>query len=477
MNFRLSLLIPILAALGVPCRSAEPASSASSQKVQATFANDVSITPTALNTLLSNPGMGMQTFYKTKATDTNNGTLPLGAAYTRYIWSQFEPSQGDFSFKRIVNDYNAARAQGQDYCTRMSPYDNMSSGPQWLRNLGVSGYTYNQSGGSTQWAPNMDDPRVKAEFQKLVQALGARFDGQPGFGPIDIGSLGIWGEWHNWRAIISSINGNAPGSVGSEIPMPPSATCKWYVDQFFTCFPRTIKIMGSGEPVDTVTTLTLAYALGRGAGWRGDALGDSYHMKNRYPQALPGGANDTHWQTAPVYFEPYPWSRITGSLLTQTVDFALSMHASVVHDRRWTFTSSQMPEINRLLMSLGYRFVLNNLSYPATATAGQQMTLTMAWRNVGVAPTCRNDVLAVQIRGSSGTPVLTSNTGIAVKDWLPGSYTVTPTVTLPAGLPPGAYTVAIGIVDPATMNPVVQLAIEGRDANGWYPIGPAFTIN
>jgi uncharacterized membrane protein len=131
-----------------------------------------------------------------------------------------------------------------------------------------------------------------------------------------------------------------------------------------------------------------------------------------------------------------------------------------------------MPEINRLLMSLGYRFVLNNLSYPATATAGQQMTLTMAWRNVGVAPTYRNDVLAVQIRNSSGTPVLTSNTGIAVKNWLPGTtYTVTPTVTLPAGLTPGTYTVALGIVDPTTMKPVVQLAIQGRDANGWYPLG------
>ena len=73
-----------------------------------------------------------------------------------------------------------------------------AGGPQWLRNLGVSGYTYSQEGGPTLWAPNMDDPTVKAEFQKLVQALGARFDGLPGFGPIDIGSVGLWGEWHNW---------------------------------------------------------------------------------------------------------------------------------------------------------------------------------------------------------------------------------------------------------------------------------------
>ena len=130
-----------------------------------------------------------------------------------------------------------------------------------------------------------------------------------------------------------------------------------------------------------------------------------------------------------------------------------------------------MPEIKRLLMSLGYRFVLNSLSHPAAVTAGQQMTLTMIWQNVGVAPSYRNDVLAVQIRNSAGTPILTSNTGIAIKKWLPGGPNpVTPTVTLPAGLAPGTYTVAIGIVDPSTMKPVVQLAIQGRDADGWYPL-------
>ena len=172
----------------------------------------VTVTPVVSTGLFSNPGMGMGTHYQTKATDPNNGTIPLGAENLRYGWSEIEPSWGDFSFTRIVNDYNAAQAQGQGFLTRIMAYgsDAGGGGPDWLRNLGVSGYTYSP-GGPTLWAPNMDDPTVKAEFQKLVQALGARFDGVPGFGPIDIGSIGLWGEWHNWHAFISSINGNAPG--------------------------------------------------------------------------------------------------------------------------------------------------------------------------------------------------------------------------------------------------------------------------
>ena len=82
-------------------------------------------------------------------------------------------------------------------------------------------------------------------------------------------------------------------------------------------------------------------------------------------------------------------------------------------------------------------------------------------------------MVAVQIRNSSGTVVSTTNTGIAVKNWLPGTYTVTPSVTLPAGLAAGTYTIAIGIVNPTTMLPDIQLAIQGRDANGWYRWAPS----
>ena len=53
----------------------------------------VAIHPIELDDVISNPGMGLQTFYNTKATDPNNGTLPLGSAYTRYYWSDLAAPQ------------------------------------------------------------------------------------------------------------------------------------------------------------------------------------------------------------------------------------------------------------------------------------------------------------------------------------------------------------------------------------------------
>ena len=58
-----------------------------------------------------------------------------------------------------------------------------------------------------------------------------------------------------------------------------------------------------------------------------------------------------------------------------------------------------------------------------------------------------------------------------VGKWLPGRFNVEEILTLPATTPQGACHLSVGIVDPATMQPVVRLAIEGRDPDGWYPVG------
>ena len=148
--------------------------------------------------------MGLETFYGTAATEfPNKGTLPLGPAYTRYYWSQFEPSEGNFSFTQMVNDYNAAQAQGQDYCIRIMPYDESHSGPGWLQAMGVSGYNSNSG-----WFDSVGSQHGRSDGQGRVPeagpGLGRRFDRLPGFGPIDIGSVGLWGEWHIWATSIIS---------------------------------------------------------------------------------------------------------------------------------------------------------------------------------------------------------------------------------------------------------------------------------
>jgi hypothetical protein len=58
-----------------------------------------------------------------------------------------------------------------------------------------------------------------------------------------------------------------------------------------------------------------------------------------------------------------------------------------------------------------------------------------------------------------------------IRKWLPGDVIYDGAVFLPADLPPGEYDLEIALVDPATREPKVKLAIAGVAPDGWYPMG------
>jgi hypothetical protein len=91
----------------------------------------------------------------------------------------------------------------------------------------------------------------------------------------------------------------------------------------------------------------------------------------------------------------------------------------------------------------------------------------MAWENVGVAPPLVDAKLAVRLSGPSVAVIPTS---VSIKGMLPGAQAVGETVALPGTLAAGSYDMAVGVVD-TKGKAVVRLAIAGRDADGFYPLG------
>ena len=52
--------------------------------------------------------------------------------------------------------------------------------------------------------------------------------------------------------------------------------------------------------------------------------------------------------------------------------------------------------------------------------------------------------------------------------WLPGRHDASLEVAIPKDAAPGRYHFSLALLEPSTREPAVQLAIEGRDAQGWY---------
>jgi hypothetical protein len=133
--------------------------------------------------------------------------------------------------------------------------------------------------------------------------------------------------------------------------------------------------------------------------------------------------------------------------------------------------------------------VLKEMTHPGGVRAGEAWTLSMKWQNKGSAPCYRPYRLAYRFddgRGCRKTIV----SSVAVSKWMPGSVevgtrafldnppdlpdgelnSVADSITIPADLPPGEYTMSLAVVDSQTAVPVVRLGIQGRAADGWYPL-------
>ena len=63
------------------------------------------------------------------------------------------------------------------------------------------------------------------------------------------------------------------------------------------------------------------------------------------------------------------------------------------------------------------------------------------------------------------------------KDLPPGSVNeITDSISLPADLPPGDYTLSITVVGVITEEPAIKLGIAGRSQDGWYPLSKVTVV-
>jgi len=423
--------------------------------------NLVKVEPKETDELLANPGMGWQTFYQFADEDPNLDGLPSGSAYIRFYWRTLEPEEGKINFAMLDDMLAHARRVGQKMSFRVmiacTDSDMPSGAPDWLRAKGCKGYEYRYQGrGRTYWVPDFDDPIFKQAHFRLIRELGKRYDGHPDIDYIDIGSVGLWGEWH---------------MSGTGLDVPPLKTRLEIINAYCQAFPNTLKLMLIGDREG------MKHAISRGCGWRADCLGDYTkgwnHMQNAYPQEVKESDAESAWKSAPVAWETCwdmrKWVQ-EGWDVRHIFDYALAYHGSYVNNKSQPIPEGYRGEVERLIRKLGYRLVLRSAEYPARVARGDILRLHMAWENVGVAPPYLNYLLAFRLTDTRGkTERAVSRRSI--QGWLPGKADLRESFRVPTTLARGRCELAIGIVDPRTKQPAVRLAISGRDAEGWYSLG------
>lgn len=444
----------------------------------------VTVTPEETDEILANPGMGWQTFHRTRAEDKNlPAWIPSTVQYARWGWRTLEPTKGNIDYDFLDGVLKETREAGQKLAFRAmccSTYPRRPYHPEWLRDISGAVVMTRYGDGPQLEVPVLDNLEVLAAHLDFVKRLGARYDGHPDIDHIDLGSVGWWGEWHMSRS--------------SNAPMPKPETQKKIVDAYLAAFRETplVMLIGGGP--------MLKHATKHGTGWRADCLGDMggfsrtwCHMRMAYPQRLPEAEAMDAWKTAPVAWETC-WDMRKwvdeGWSLRFIFNYALGLHGSVVNNKSAPLPEGEniRPEVERFLRRLGYRLVMKELKHPSTARPGEKIQLAMKWQNAGSAPCYKPYRVAYRLSNEGCEKVFVGK--VTVNNWLPGSIElftedffkepkdlppgevrdVADTIALPKDIPAGTFSLSVGIVGLDEEQPVVQLGIQGRDKNGWYSV-------
>jgi len=430
------------------------------------LAQTVVVHPKLIRDVLTNPGMGIQTFQRFNGDPLNPGlkwseegpTGPIAVggavnfpestiAYCRWFWETLEPQQGQVRWDIISNALAEAHKHRQQLAIRLMPYDQKHPLPEWYRK---SGAKRANAEGAPLWEPDFADPLYLKYWGALVKEAGRRFDGNPDLDTVDISSVGYWGEgWSDY--------------------MPPFLQQKKLIDIWFDAFPTTRLLMNFDEPQ------ALAYGTERGAGWRFDCLGDLRakwcHMLDFYPEQIARTGIQDVWKRSPVSMEtcgvPLHW-RDQGWDIHYILEEALRWHVTSLNVKSSAIPPEFAAAFEDFERRMGYRFELRRIEYPSAVRAGSAAQLKMWWVNSGVAPVYRPYLLALAFDAGDGHSVV--EVPADVRKWLPGDVVVEESIDVPQ-VAAGEYHLRVALLDPATRQPAIRLGIEGRTDSGWYDVG------
>ena len=227
--------------------------------------------------------------------------------------------------------------------------------------------------------------------------------------------------------------------------------------------------------VDDRPNVIYANSKGR-SGWRGDCWGNgsgpgvgwNHHEDSYWPMVnmMPDG-----WKTGTVALEPCGTFGDFPTPPETVVDDAIAWHATFIQNKSHYIPVDWLPEIERLVMKLGFRLVLRKVDYPRESRPGSDLIIFMKWENLGIAPPYRDHRIAFRLKNSNDEKQAVIITDKSISGWLPGEKELTVTYEIPEDIETGSYDLQIGIVFHSSIEHVIPIANYGKTDDGWYMLG------
>lgn len=332
--------------------------------------------------------------------------------------------------------------------------------------------------GNEYWPADMQtgdysSDQFKRRVIRLVQRLGQCWDDDPRVAWVQLGIIGYWGEHHS--------------------PSPDEEMQKLLGDVFAEAFKnKKVTVRHPWEFTD--------YEFG--IYW--DSWAHIQQVQSHGKGIAELNNRQGRWKTCPIGGEcAYNWGRYGQQPGDNPNDTLCDPNHLdwLLYTIRWLHCSNlgwvasydaSDPKVQRgaeqVQKAFGYRFVVDEVHYPAELPTDRTFTVTFSVRNVGSAPFYYNWPVEISLLDPESKEVIWKDTfkKIDIRRWLPGDkwntdkplYEVKPKIyqvrgsfTLSPHVSQGRYILALAILDPAGMLPAVRFAIRNYFIGGRHPIG------
>jgi hypothetical protein len=378
---------------------------------------------------------------------------PYSMVFLYVPWKDLEPREGEYAFDAWERSaWNVEAARGKHVVFRVfADYPNRPGAfPDWLVDAGIKTTAYDEKEVGKGTSPDYNDPRTATAMERLIAAMGKRYNADPRVAFIQVGLLGFWGEMHTWpRAELYA-------SADTE---------RRIIDAYRAAFPdKIVMARYAGGPAGEQPWL----------GFHDDMFPedtDNGHDWSFLAKMRRAGRTD-NWQRAAVGGEmvPHAAERLLGPDYELTSDMLGRAHFTWVGPYCPALVESKDEQFRRrseeMVRAMGYEYRLTEIRHPARVSSGGKLTIDVRGANDGVAPFYYPwPVMLALLDDADRVTAEVPLSSCDIRRWLPGPFRASAELTF--DVPPGRYRLALGIRDPWTKRPAIRFANELPVSDGW----------
>lgn len=362
------------------------------------------VCPNDTGEALVNPGMGLVHYHysnrlwaygmyaKPGETDPLPGT---SVVYFRVLWNDVEPQEGVFRwdiFDAVAQNWIRDGKQIAFRIICCNQTENAT--PDWVRAAGAKGIWFKYRNSATaepRWEPVYDDPVFLEKYTDFLKAFAVRYDGDSSVAFVDVGSFGMYGEGHT-------------GGTSKLSRAETERITRLHMELHRKWLPHTYLVISddvAGSNSKAADLPLLQFTRSLGIGLRDDSL-----MCSKF------GWYHDHWgrlfaPTLPVVLETghYTLCSTRGNWRKDRILESVEKHQAsyfTFHGFPEDFRESHAAEIAAVNRRIGYRLVLEKVSFPDEVKLGAPVEIAAEWVNKGVAPCLPGGFVAWSLVDAAG---------------------------------------------------------------------------